>query len=96
MLILFAQEMMGLVSTQRRSSYGQPWGDEEICMSSYEVCRHRGCRGKVPMYHPSSVSANQRAASLLFDQSEPEKLAHEDDGDDEFFTVTIQGGYSKT
>ena len=40
MLILFAQEMMGLVSTPRRSSYGQPWGDEQICMSSYEVRRH--------------------------------------------------------
>ena len=64
-------------------------------MSSYEVCRHRGCRGKVPMYHPSSVSANQKPASLLFDQSEAEKLAHEEDSDDEFFTVTIQGGYSQ-
>ena len=45
MLILFAQRMMGLVSTQRRSSCGQPWDDEEICMSSYEVCRHQQLDG---------------------------------------------------
>ena len=48
--------------------------------------------GKVPMYHPGFMSVNERAASLLFDQSEVEKLAHEDDRDDEFFTVTSQGG----
>ena len=38
------------------------------------------------------MSVNERAASLLFDQSEAEKLAHEDDRDDEIFTVTSQGG----
>ena len=48
--------------------------------------------GKVPMYHPGFMSVNERAASPLFDQSEAEKLAHEDDRDDEFFTVTSQGG----
>ena len=48
--------------------------------------------GKVPMYHPSFMSANERAASLSFDQSEDEKLVH--DPSDEFLTVTIQGDNS--
>ena len=48
--------------------------------------------GKVPMYHPSFMSANERAASLSFDQSEDEKLVH--DPSDEFLAVTIQGDNS--
>ena len=79
---------MGLVSTQRRSSYGQPWDDEEICMSSYEVCRHHqvypgmGQGPDVSPLHHCIMSANEKVASRLFDQSEAEKLAH--DPSDEF------------
>ena len=82
MLILFAQEMMGLVSTQRRSSYGQPWGDEEICMSSYEVCRHHTLypgMGQGPNVSPSCQSmrglrhfylTNQRPRNSLMKMTE--------------------------
>ena len=46
--------------------------------------------GKVSMYQPVSVTANERTASLSSDQSEAEKLAH--DHSDEYLTVTSQGG----
>ena len=46
--------------------------------------------GKVSMYQPVSVTANERTASLSSDQSEAEKLAH--DHSDEYLTVASQGG----
>ena len=45
--------------------------------------------GKVPMYHPGIISANEKTASPSLDQSEAEKSAH--DHTDEFLTVTTQG-----
>ena len=89
---IVCSEMMGLVSTQRRSSYGQPWSDEEICMSSYEVCRHHQLypgMGQGPNVSPQLHVSQWEGCIIIY---WPIRGVH--DPSDEFLAVTIQGDNS--